>query len=505
MHPDRVARFLSILGLYLLLTVLGLRVISLVAIAWQDRMGITNKPVNPVIPATDNFTLSPDGRQVIFQKQVGIDGKMGWFIMPQEGGPAIPTEKPQPVTEPFLVKDNQLYLLADDGYYLVEGPARDTRIGSYALSPDDRALAFTAYRPGGTWGLYVLHKTGNLVWLGDQEQIGALAWSPNSENLAFTAQSAGMSQIFVAKHDGQNLRKVTGDSTYKSHLHWSPDGQMIAYITSTGGGIQASTPTPAGPPPHGPYQGIDPLPTSTISAIAVINADGTNPRTFPQDELEKVDLSWGESNAGIEIFYTRPLQDNREYSHLYALDPYTGQSRRVYPPQEITALECPAVIARNGSSTIRVSITNSSKLSADVHVLLRTSSQRFPPISKLNANIVRSESIAIPAGSIQAVDWPVKAQPGLTTHISVAINPDSTFTMDEKRCTVKNTFDDRLSLLPNLSTLSLALPLSAVGLILCVPWLRRQKKRALWFLYLSIPLLVILLILIESWVVWMRP
>lgn len=93
MHPDRVARFLSILGLYLLLTVLGLRVISLVAIAWQDRMGITNKPVNPVIPATDNFTLSPDGRQVIFQKQVGIDGKMGWFIMPQEGGPAIPDRK----------------------------------------------------------------------------------------------------------------------------------------------------------------------------------------------------------------------------------------------------------------------------------------------------------------------------------------------------------------------------------------------------------------------------
>ncbi len=505
MHPDRVARLFSIIGLYLLLTILGLRVVSLVTIAWQERMGVTNKLSNPVTPATDNFTLSPDGRQVIFQKQVELDGKMGWFTMPLEGGPATPTEEPQPVTEPFLVKNNQLYLLEDDGYYMVEGPERDTRIGAYAISPDDRTLAFAAYRPGGNWGLYLLHKTGDLVWLGDQDQIGALGWSPDSKNLAFTAQNAGTSQIFVAKRDGQNLRKITGDSTNKSNLHWSPDGQMIAYISSTGGGIQANTPTPTGPLPHGAYQQADPPPTAISSAIAVINADGTNPRTFPRDELEKLDLSWGESASGSEIVYTRPSQENGKYSHLYALDPNTGQSRQVYPPQEITALECPAVIVRNSSSIIRISIMNSSQIAADVHVLLRTSPQRFSPTSKLNANIMRSENITVPASSIQTMDWPVNAQSGLTTHISVVINPDATFPMNEKRCAAQNTYDARFSVLPNLSNLTIVLPLSAIGSILCIPWLRRQKKRALWFLYLSIPLLVILLILIESWVVWTRP
>lgn len=279
---------------------------------------------------------------------------------------------------------------------------------------------------------------------------------------------------------------------------------MIAYIASTGGDIQASTPTPTGPPPHGPYQEIDPLPIATTSAIAVVNADGTNPRTFLQYDQEKFNLFWGTSEIGPEVVYTLPLQDYQESSHFYALNPNTGQSRRVYPPQEIAILECPSTIASNGSGTVRISITNSGLRPADIHVLLRASSQRFPPISKLNSNIMRSESITVPAGAIQTVDWPVPAQPGLTTYISVLINPDTVLPMDEERCTAWNTYDNRLSLLPNLPSLSLVLPLSMAGMLLCIPWLRKQKKPALWVLYLSIPLLAILLIILEGWMVWMR-
>jgi hypothetical protein len=279
---------------------------------------------------------------------------------------------------------------------------------------------------------------------------------------------------------------------------------MIAYIASTGGNIQVRTPTPAGPPPHGLSHAVDPLPTILISAITVIDTDGKNHRAFLQNEQEKNNLSWGESEAGYEIVYTLPLHDDQESSYLFALNPITGQSRRVYPPQEITTLHCPATISRNGSGSLQISINNSSLLPADVHVLLRASSQRFLPTSKLNTNIMRSENITVPASSTQVVDWAVKAQTGLATYISVSVNPDTTFPMDEKRCEAQNTYDERLSWLPNLPNLTIVLPLSAFGLLLCTPWLRRQKKRAIWFLYLTIPILVILLIFIEGWMVWMH-
>jgi hypothetical protein len=87
MHPERAARFLSTLGVYLLVGVLIMRVISLVMTTWQTRMGLENTITPPTLPTIGQFHLSSNGKQVIFTRQIGAKGKPDWFYMPLEGGP----------------------------------------------------------------------------------------------------------------------------------------------------------------------------------------------------------------------------------------------------------------------------------------------------------------------------------------------------------------------------------------------------------------------------------
>jgi len=150
--------------------------------------------------------------------------------------------------------------------------------------------------------------------------------------------------------------------------------------------------------------------------------------------------------------FSQPSPDNPRINYLYGIDPVTGESRRVYPPQEITALHCPDTIRSDAAGTVRISIANSGLRQADVHVLLRASNQRFPYASKLNSNVIRSESVQVPADAIETVDWPVTAQNGLSTHISVVINPDATLPMDEERCVARNTSTTGCSACPTSRT-----------------------------------------------------
>jgi hypothetical protein len=97
------------------------------------------------------------------------------------------------------------------------------------------------------------------------------------------------------------------------------------------------------------------------------------------------------------------------------------------------------------------------------------------------------------------VEWPFQAQPGLFSHLSVQINPNGVFAMDEKRCTVRNTYYG----LPNLPFLKTILPLTVIGLVFCLPWLRQKKKTRFWVLYLAYPLLILLTLIIETKIVGM--
>jgi hypothetical protein len=486
MHPERAARFLSILGIYVLVTALILRVISLSITTWQTRMGLESDVIQPIQPTLSQYQLSPDGKQVTFAQQIGTQGDPAWFQMPLEGGSFSPAQAPVTDLGPFDVRNEQVYIKRGDVFAELSGSSSVSHVTTYARSPDGNRLAFVAAEPGNGYGLYIVSTTDILNWLGDHKQIDEIAWSPDGHKLAFLAAVNGIDQVFTIQSDGQVQRQITDEPTSKNSLRWSHDGSIIAYIASTTSASHDWS--------HQAYKFIPPISnTPDRWSIHTVSVNGDKPRVLAEDDQLKFHLEWGDSGTKPVLVYSAPLPDKIKSSYLYALEPGTGQVHQVYPPLEITAMNCPSQIQTGQRGTVGIVIANSGLGQASVSLVLRASPKPYPVQGALDKNVVHLETLQVPSGANQTIELPVQAQPGLFTHLSTLINPNGLFAMDEQRCVIKNTYFG----LPNLSYLNLMLPLLLIGMILCIPWLRNQKKTALWVLYLAIPMLTLVITYLE--------
>jgi len=61
------------------------------------------------------------------------------------------------------------------------------------------------------------------------------AWSPDGKRLAFVSDKTGAPNVYVMNRDGSNVRRLTYDGSYNTSPAWSPDGRWIAYETRVGG------------------------------------------------------------------------------------------------------------------------------------------------------------------------------------------------------------------------------------------------------------------------------
>ncbi len=496
MHPQRAARNLATLGSIFLIAVFALRVVSLVIIFQQTAAFRSTTPFNPPILAVGHYIVSTDGKQVIFEQQAGAKVKNGWFQVALEGGPVTPIDPPVSDLGSFKVTNAQILLQSGDGFKPVKGLLPGTRVPIYALSPDGKDLAFAASKPGQAWSLYILSSMGQFVWLGDQSSIAEISWSPDGKNLAFVASVNGTDQLLLIDRSGQNLRQMTFDATRKGSPRWSPDGRSIAFIAYSG--VHSLTMGAVTPTPEALYE---PTPTyyqtASLTTIEVIDAnaglaDGTA-RPMVHDSRLKFDLAWGATSTGEQLVYAARSPDHPQTAYLYLLDPISGQSRRVYPFLEMTALACPAVIPSGETRPIRITIANHGLQQANVPVVLRASAQRFPVDDKPDTHIVRSETVQVPPGAERTIEWQMPASAGLATYIAALVNPADASPVIERRCAAVNAYHG----LPNLPFLPFVLPLTAVGMLLYIPWIRQQKKRRLWVLYLTLPLVILLIMAFE--------
>jgi hypothetical protein len=80
------------------------------------------------------------------------------------------------------------------------------------------------------------------------------AWSPTGEWIAFVSTEAGNDEIYIARPDGSEIRRLTNNSwEWDKHPSWSPDGQQLVFWSNRESGR---------------------------SQIWIMNWDGSNPRNL---------------------------------------------------------------------------------------------------------------------------------------------------------------------------------------------------------------------------------
>ena len=121
-------------------------------------------------------------------------------------------------------------------------------VGSAELSPDSRRIAYTIVmrdRPGRPYGQLWMMDLGTQKSArvgGEKDAAGGPLWSPDGKSLAFEGSIADKSGLFVARADGSDITYLASTNGTNSPLPgtgkeftWSPDGNQLAFISSTPG------------------------------------------------------------------------------------------------------------------------------------------------------------------------------------------------------------------------------------------------------------------------------
>ncbi len=120
-------------------------------------------------------------------------------------------------------------------------------VGSVALSPDDRYIAYTITmrdRPGRPYGqLWVMDlSTEKSIRLGGDQSSGSPLWSGDSRSIAFQSVDGDKHGLFIARPNGSDTTFLAALGGTNSPLPgigkefvWSPDGKQIALVSSTAG------------------------------------------------------------------------------------------------------------------------------------------------------------------------------------------------------------------------------------------------------------------------------
>ncbi|MFH1144888.1 MAG: hypothetical protein V1774_10135 [Candidatus Eisenbacteria bacterium] len=129
----------------------------------------------------------------------------------------------------------EIHLIDWDG----EEQEEVTGLGSILVSPGwhpgGGKLAFTSYHRGQPILVSLDLGSRRMITLSTASTPTAAAYSPNGRQIAFSATPTGNAEIYVARADGSQPRRLTLDPGIDTAPDWSPSGERLVFTSDRGG------------------------------------------------------------------------------------------------------------------------------------------------------------------------------------------------------------------------------------------------------------------------------
>ena len=176
----------------------------------------------------------------------------------------------------------------------------DTAIG---WSPDGQLITFVS-KSGKDDVIYIMDPHTKKILrkfkFDDLNGIKSPAFSPDINAITFVGMSGGISDLYLLEFDDESLIKLTNDRYTALHPQWSPDGNMIAFVTDYGDDTDFKNYT------FGDYDlAIYDLENNIVEMITDFKGTVTNPQWSP-DSREIAFLS---DHDGVANIYKIRLDD----------------------------------------------------------------------------------------------------------------------------------------------------------------------------------------------------
>ncbi len=200
---------------------------------------------------------SPDGKSLLVvavREQGGLQFQQLRVVPLEGGGAAVPLNAPRARARNASWSPDGAWLVAESdakGFSDVvklqpregvpEVPLTQVKQGCFepSVSPDGTEVAYVCSREGDP-EIYVARADGT-----QERRITAFhkedrspQWSPDGKWLAFISDRQGQDKLYLVRPDGANLRPVSGAAVEgeEREAAWSPDGQKLAYVSRLPGG-----------------------------------------------------------------------------------------------------------------------------------------------------------------------------------------------------------------------------------------------------------------------------
>jgi Tol biopolymer transport system component len=188
-----------------------------------------------------------------------------------------------PSFEPFGTGGNkpagpaQVGMINADGsdFHLITGGPNSNAFPSFA--PDGKHIVYRTTGPEGA-GLRIVNLEDRSITTLTKDYDNFPHWSPRGDLIAFVRRIGDDFEIFTIRPDGKDVTQLTRTNGNDAHLGWSPDGERIVFTSSRMGFKDETLNTDAGAQPYG--------------EIFVMRYDGTQVEQLTDNQWEDGGPSW---------------------------------------------------------------------------------------------------------------------------------------------------------------------------------------------------------------------